>query len=131
MKTLQYSHRGAVDIVKRNPHVRVRYRHNPPTGRVFIANSSKCVDAVVRAVSRRGIELIMSVYVAPSTPVRIEIGHSGPAPLMDVAAEVVGSTYQQDGTRLYACKWVRKLTTDELIAHLKLTRPSSCWAFRT
>lgn len=101
-----------VGLDSQNPHVTVCYRHQPP-GRVFVANSSRCVDAVVVALSQRGIGLIMRRHIAPATPVRIELGQNGAAPLLDLAAEVVSSTREQDGSWRCACKWVHK-APDEL-----------------
>ena len=109
----------------RDPRVRICYRYNPPTkGRVFIANSTKCLDAIAVAIARQGIALLTDTYIAPATPVRIEIGTSESAPLIEKAAEVVNSGKEQSGMWRHFCKWVRALTADEWIYQLRECKPT-------
>jgi hypothetical protein len=97
-------------------HVTVCYRHTPPnSGRAFIANSSKSVDALVFALSRDCIGLLLSQYIESGTPVRIEMGNSGKVAYVDAVANITHTTQVADDRWRCIGEWERKLTPEELL----------------
>jgi hypothetical protein len=111
----QLKHPGSYDMRGLNRHVTVRYRCTPNHGRVFITNSSKSVDALVADVSEDSIGLVLGTYIEPGTPVRIEMGNSGPVPHFDTAATITHTTQLEQGKWQCECAWVRRLTWGELL----------------
>jgi hypothetical protein len=97
-------------------HVTVCYRHTPRnSGRAFIANSSKSVDALVFALSRDCIGLLLSQYIEPGTPVRIEMGNNGKVAYVDAVANITHTTQVADDRWRSLGEWERKLTPEELL----------------
>jgi hypothetical protein len=112
----QLNHVGSLDMKGLNRHVTVRYRCTPPNHRrVFIANSSKSVDALVINVSEDRIGLVLGIYIEPDTPVRIEMGNGGIVPYFDLASIVTQTTQLEKSKWQCDCRWVHKLTPDELL----------------
>jgi hypothetical protein len=114
--TTQLKHSGSFDLMGLDRHVNVRYRCTPPNhGRVFIANSSKSVDALVVYISEDSIGLIVNTYIEAGSLVRIEMGDSGKVPYVDLAATIKRTSQLEDGKWQCDCEWVRALTPDELL----------------
>jgi hypothetical protein len=100
-----------------NRRATVRYRCNPTNlGRAFVANTSKCVDAVVLDISQGGIGLILSRYVEPGTVLRVEFAYGEEAAFAELAANVTHAAELEEGKWRCGCRWLRELTNDELIA---------------
>jgi hypothetical protein len=83
---------------------------------VFIANSTKSVDALVTEVSEDGIGLVLGTYVEPKTPLLIEVGDKEGLPYLDLVAHVARAVPLANGNWCCACEWARKLTPDEMFA---------------
>jgi hypothetical protein len=110
----QLEHAGAFDMKGR--HVTVRYRSTPSNQRrVFIANSSKSVHALMVDVSEDCIGLILSTYIEADTPVQIEMGNSGQVAYLDRMATITHTTQVEKGKWHCACEWVHRLTAEELL----------------
>jgi hypothetical protein len=93
----------------------VRYRCSPANpGRAFLANSSKCVEAMVVDLSLTGIGLILAESVEPGTLLGIEMGAGGKISYVDLVAHVMQTTQLPDGTWRCGCEWVHELTEEEL-----------------
>jgi hypothetical protein len=81
---------------------------------VFLANSSKSIDALVTHLSPDYISFIVGAYLEPDTPVRIEIGNGGPVPYLDLIAHVTDAAPMDHGEWRCSCRWERRLTTEQL-----------------
>jgi hypothetical protein len=108
-------HSGFLDMRGLNRRATVRYRRIPANhGRVFVANSSKSVDAWVLDLSEGGIGLIVGTYIEAGTPVRIEMGDTGKVPYVDLVATITHTSQLENGKWRCGCEWIRKLTPEEL-----------------
>ncbi len=108
MHKAQICRRNSIRIADTGPRVKACYRFHPK-GRVFVANSSRCVDAHVVTVNRRGIVFLADTRIAPGTPIVVEMEDDDRAPIADMAAEVLSTAKDEDGEWLHACTWVYKV----------------------
>ena len=90
-----------------------RYRCALATlGRLFFADGGKPEDAWVHDLSKIGVGLNLSRPLEAGTGLTVRL--KGVAGVLEVAANVVHSTPQVDGTWRVGCTFGRKLTADEL-----------------